>query len=172
MADMNKRGASDCDDCDDCESGERGERGKRGHRGHRGHDGHDGHDGTTGPTGPTGSSATGPTGPAGATGPASSGTPIIAAALVNGQPAGDGFVSNKGFASYVRTGPGQWQLALAGTPPPDANCIVNVTLDTLLSNEVNVVAGVVVGVVGIFIYTPTGTVFRDARFYVTVTDNR
>ena len=68
MADMNKRGASDCDDCDDCESGERGERGKRGHRGHRGHDGHDGHDGTTGPTG-TSDGPTGPTGAAGTLGP-------------------------------------------------------------------------------------------------------
>ena len=65
MADINKRGASDCDG-EGGERGERGERGKRGKRGERGesgergeqgergHDGKDGHDGATGATGATG----------------------------------------------------------------------------------------------------------------------
>ncbi len=82
-----------------------GESGPRGHRGHRGYEG-----------------STGPTGPAG------SGLSIIAAALVNGEPPGDGFISNEGFSTYTRVGPGQYQLALAGTPPPNINCVVNVTL--------------------------------------------
>ena len=186
MSDMNKRGP-DCDD--DCESGERGKRGKRGHRGHRGHDGHDGNDGSTGstgptgpsdgptgPTGPTGSSATGPTGPGGATGPASSGLPIIAAAQVDGQPAGDGFLSNNGFASYLRTAPGQYQLTLAGAPPPDINCVVTATLNTLLTATVNVVTGVLGGIVFVQIYAgapqPGNPVFQDARFNVVVTNNQ
>lgn len=201
MSDMNKRGPADCEDGEGehGERGERGERGRRGHRGHRGRDGRDGRDGATGPTGPAGSGSgtgfTGPSGPAGtpgstgatgapgstgATGPTGSsgsgGAPIIAAALVNGVPAGDGFVSQRGFSSYTRTSAGQYRLALAGTPPPDANCVVNVTLATALTNTVNVVAGVVGGVVTVLIYAgaplPNSPVFQDARFNVIVTDDR
>lgn len=95
---------------------------------------------------------------------------------MNGQPAGDGFISQRGFSSYTRTGPGQYQLALAGTPPPDANCVVNVTLNTLLSATVNLVGGMLGGVVFVSIYAgspqPSSPVFQDARFNVIVTDDR
>ena len=189
MSDMNKRGPDDCEDGEGGEDGERGERGRRGHRGHRGRDGHDGAIGSTGPTGiasaatdttgPTGSTGpTGPTGSIGPTGPLSEGggIPIVAAALVEGRQPGDGFLSNRGFLSYTRTGPGQYQLALAGTPPPDANCVVNVTLFTLLTNTVNLTGGVLGGVVFVSIYggnpLPGNPVFQDARFNVIVTDDR
>ena len=83
MADMNKRGASDCDDeCGD--SGERGERGKRGKRGHDGHDGKDGHDGRDGDTGPTGPGGAGFTGPRGAEGPEGPEGPAGADSTVTG----------------------------------------------------------------------------------------
>ena len=172
MADSSKRGP-DCDN--DCERGERGERGKRGQRGR---DGKDGRDGSTGPTGFTG--FTGPagfTGFTGPTGPASpSGTaPIIAAALVNGQPPGDGFVSSSGFTSYTRTGPGQYELVLAGTPPPDINCIVNVTLffnGAVAPVNATVAGGVLGGIVIVAISDAAGTGFVDAVFNVIVTDNR
>lgn len=188
MSDMNKRGPDDCEDGE----GERGERGKRGKRGHRGHDGHDGHDGATGPTGAAGTAtgstgSTGPTGPtgssgtAGTTGPtgpanAGGGAPIIASALVKGQPPGDGFVTSRGFLSYTRIGSGDYRLTLAGTPPPDNNCVVNVTLATLLTNTVNVVASVGGGVVFVRIYggnpLPGNPVFTDADFNIIVTDDR
>ncbi len=199
MSDISKRAGDD-----DCDGGERGRRGKRGPRGDDGRDGDTGptgptgpSNGPTGPTGPTGStgptgptgstgptgftgstgpSETGPTGPVGATGPASSGLPIVAAALVNGQPAGDGFISNNGFTSYLRTGPGQYQLALAGTPPPDINCVVTATLNVLLTATVNIVTQVAGGVVFISVYAgapqPGNPVFQDARFNIVVTNNQ
>jgi len=144
----------DCDD--DCE-GERGKRGKRGHRGHRGHDGHDGATGATGPTGP------------------SDGSPIIAAALVNGVPPGDGFLSSSGFTTYTRTGLGQYELVLAGTPPPDINCIVNVTLffnGAVAPVNATVAGGVLGGIVFVIISDASGIGFLDSPFNVIVTDNR
>jgi len=156
MSDISKRGGSDCDE---------GERGRRGPRGH---------DGATGPTGPAGT-ATGTTGPTGASSEGG-GAPIIATALVDGRPPGDGFITSRGFGPYNRVGPGQYQLTLAGTPPPDTNCVVNVTLNTALSDTVNVVAGVSGGVVTVLIYAgipiPSSPVFQDARFNVIVTDDR
>lgn len=95
---------------------------------------------------------------------------------MNGQPAGDGFLSNNGFTTYLRTGPGQYQLALAGTPPPDVNCVVAVTLNSLPTATLNVAAGVAAGVVFVSIYAgapqPGNPVFQDARFNVVVTNNQ
>ena len=95
----------------------------------------------TGPTGPTGS--TGPTGPTGPTGTGAR-IPVIAAAfvetLVSTPPV---FLSNKGFVSVTMPTTGDYFLRLAGTPPPDANCVVEVS--ALVANnggfipEVNVV---------------------------------
>jgi len=95
---------------------------------------------------------------------------------VDGSPPGDGFISSRGFLSYIRTGPGQYQLALPVIRPPDINCVVNVTLGTALVDTVNIVSGVAGGVVNVLIYggapLPGNPVFQDARFSVIVTDDR
>jgi hypothetical protein len=151
VADINIR----IPDCDDDDGGERGERGKRGHRGH---------DGATGPTGPGG---TGPTGPAGPIG-----LPTFAAALVDGVTASptEGFLSNSGFSSYFRLGIGQYRLGFAGSPPPDVNCIINVTSATVFAVSVSE-SGFMSG--GFVIVTfEQGNTPIDAVFNITVTDNR
>lgn len=109
----------------------------------------------------------------GPTGPESSGAPIVAAALVNGVPLGDGYVSSTGFGPYTRTGPGQYSLQLLGTPPPDANCVVNVTIfSPIFTAPVNVSAGVLGGFVIVNLFNTGLAVFVDARFNVIVTDDR
>jgi Collagen triple helix repeat (20 copies) len=146
--------------------GLRGPRGERGERGHRGHDGSTGPTGSTGPSGSaTSTGATGPTGPAGL------GSPIIAAARVNGN-LGGGFFSNKGFASITRNSAGNYSLPLAGTPPPDNNAIVNVTINTAFSTSVVAAAFVSGGVVQVQLLAEPGGGGIDGNFYVTVTDNR
>ena len=170
------------------ERGKRGKRGKRGHRGHRGHDGRDGHDGgdggtgPTGPTGPTGltgatgltggTGVTGVTGVTGATGPASSGFPIIAAALVDGTTgipvgglAGTGF----SFAGHVPLS-GSYFLTLANPPALDSDAIVNVTLADKVGTPIAITAFVLGGQVNVLIYDPTTALPVDVDFYVTVTD--
>ncbi len=126
----------------DCDDdGERGERGRRG---------------PTGPTGPAGPSV----------------LPTIAAALVDGITGSptEGFLSNRGFTSYVRLGIGQYQLGLAAPQPPDVNCIINVTSATVFLVEVHE-SGFMSG--GFVIVTfEQGNTQIDAVFNITVTDNR
>jgi hypothetical protein len=156
MADIKKVAGSD---------GEHGERGPRGPRGERGKHGERGDRGPTGSTGPTGAGSTGPTG---ATGPANSGGSVIASAFADGVN-GD-FFTSKGFGTFTKNSTGNYSLPLAGSPPPDENCVVNVTLSTEFSNAVNIVAGVSSGVVNVLVFSPPGTA-ADSRFYVTVVND-
>lgn len=158
--------------------GSRGPRGERGHRGPTGPTGPSGSGatgptgpgvGSTGPTGSTGSTgATGSTGSTGATGPASSGQPTIASAFVNGP--GGAYFTSKGFGALTKVGTGDYSLPLSGSPPPDENNIVNVTLATELANAANIVVGVTAGVVNVLIFSPPGTP-ADSRFYITVVND-
>jgi len=179
--------------------GKRGPRGHDGHDGRDGRDGDPGATGPTGPssiggrgptgpvgatgstgrtglgsTGPTGPCCTGPTGPAGGGGTGSSGiAPIIAAAFVDGveNSSTEGFLTNHGFSSYVRSGEGQYQLALSSPPAdPDTNCLVHVT-DA--SGSIVTVGAQVngSGTVFVFIQSPLLIAGYDSRFYITVYDN-
>jgi hypothetical protein len=163
------------DNADDCE---RGKRGKRGERGSAGPTGLTGSIGSTGPTGPTGSisTATGPTGPTGphsgtgATGPTGPGSsPIIAAAIYNGATAT--IISQKGFGAFVKISTGIYEISIAGTPPPNANCVVNCTTTDAFQSFESVVA---VGVVHIEIFNQMGqtAVHADTTIHVTVMDDR
>lgn len=179
MADSKTRGLA----CEEPE-GPRGPRGHRGHQGHHGDPGETGPTGSTGSTGPTGpgtgatgptgaTGATGPTGATGATGPTSSGLPVIAAAFVdgrNGQPT-EGFVTNNGFATYTRAANGQYSLALAGTPPPDDNCVVLCTNLGAPGGSAFIQARVLAGAVLVFLQDTAG-VTSDGLFYVAVIDDR
>jgi hypothetical protein len=166
---------------DDC--GERGERGPRGHRGHRGETGPTGSTGPTGPTGPTGTgltgptgptSATGPTGPTGSvgpigpTGPAVSGIPVIAAAFCNGF--GGSYFSSKGFGPFNKLGTGSYVLPLAGSPPPDINCVASFTNNSPTSSPLAVATQVSGGSVTITV--TSGGVPVDTNFYVIVVNDQ
>ncbi len=87
---------------------------------------------------------------------------------------GSGFITQRGFTTFTRNSPGDYSLVLAGTPPPDNNCVVNVTLRTLFSVPVVFRAIVAAGVVRVqFFNTATGQQgFADADFNVIVTDDR
>jgi hypothetical protein len=130
-------------------------------RGPRGPRGHEGREGPTGPTGPASTGSTGSTGPAGD-------QSVIASAFADGIN-GD-FFTSKGFGAFTKNSTGSYSLPLAGSPPPDENCVVNVTLGTVFSNAVNVVAGVSSGKVNVFVFSPPGTP-ADSRFYVTVVND-
>lgn len=100
---------------------------------------------------------------------------MIAAALVNGQVGqpNEGFITQKGFTTYTRLAAGQYALQLAGTPPPEDNCIVNVTINSPTGGGSITGAAVLVGGivrVGLFFQPLQQTL--DGRFYVTVVDNR
>jgi hypothetical protein len=108
---------------------ERGERGEHGERGRQGPTGPAG-SGSSGSTGPAGSSgSTGPAGSTGPTGPAGSGSSTIAAALVDGRSVSPGFITQRGFTTFSHPATGVYDLGLIA-PPPDNNCVVNVTLRT------------------------------------------
>lgn len=92
-----------------------------------------------------------------------------AVANCNGQSVGGGFVSSRGFSSFVRTNTGRYSLTLAGDPPTDDNCIPVVTLATNSSVGIAVATTVVAGVVEVFISAEPGGAGIDANFYVTVT---
>ena len=155
----------------DCEGAERGERGKRGHRGHRGHDGDDGDDGSTGstgPTGPTGSGSTGPTGTGstGPTGPTGSEGSNLILALAN-VAANGAFSSQSGFLSSVQTGTGQYDLTLAGVPPPDANIIPVVTINTPNGEGLGI-ASVAGGVIQVQTWNVPTDTLADVAFFIIV----
>src|SRR3982751_2139744 len=96
-------GCSQCCDDSSCDCRER-----RGHRGHRGPTGPTGLTGLTGPTGPSGPS--GPAGPTGPTGPGSVGLSTIAGALCTGIGLTPGFVSQRGFTTFVRNSTGDYSI--------------------------------------------------------------
>lgn len=102
---------------------------------------------------------------------------VIAAAQCDGQVVGGGFITQRGFSGFVHAGTGEYSLTLAGNPPPDNNCIVNVTLFNqgglaTLDVAVNVTAKVSGGVVEVFIYNPVPSPAGvNSNFYVTVTNN-
>lgn len=74
----------------------------------------------------------------------------------------------------MRLGVGSYQIGLDAPAPPDDNCIVNITLNTAFSTPINIVAQVAGGSVFVTIITPTTipTGTADARFYITVVDDR
>jgi hypothetical protein len=104
-----------------------------------------------------------------------SGLPVIAAAFVDGRAAEptEGFVTSSGFAvgGYTRTASGQYSLALAGTPPPDNNCVVLCTSFGAGGGSFFTQARVTGGAVKVFTQD-TGGVTNDGLFYVAVLDNR
>lgn len=94
--------------------------------------------------------------------------PHNASARVNGLGVGAGFITNQGFSAFVRNSDGNYSLTLAGSPPPDDNCIVNVTSN---SGLFVVLATVTAGVVAVFTAAPTTGTLTDCNFYITVVDN-
>jgi hypothetical protein len=110
-------------------------------------------------TSPTG--ATGPTGPGG--------SPVIAAAIYDGATAT--IISTKGLQGFIKLGVGIYEATLTGTPPPNANCVVNVTTTTARDPFVSVIGA---GVVHIETFNTFGqTAFRDdTTVHITVMDDR
>lgn len=115
-----------------------------------------------GPRGPRGHE--GPRGPTGSAGD----QPIIASAFADG--VNGVFFTSKGFGAFTKNSTGNYTLPLAGSPPPDINCVVNVTLSTEFANAANVVVGVASGKVNVLVFSPPGTP-ADSRFYVTVVND-
>jgi hypothetical protein len=69
--------------------------------------------------------------------------------------------------------PGSYQLGLAGVPPPDNNCVVNVTLRTAFAKPVMIATGVILGgVVQVVFFSTDDATTIDGDFYITVTDDR
>jgi hypothetical protein len=62
---------------------------------------------------------------------------------------------------------GQYNLTLAGTPPPEVNWIVNATVS--INSPTTVVVAVGANIISVFLYQ--GTTLVDIPFFITVTDN-
>lgn len=100
--------------------------------------------------------------------PTSPNGPHPASALVKS----NAYVTSKGFSGGLgHSATGRYQLTLAGTPPPDNNCIPVVTLATNFSVAVSVSVTVASGVVDVFISSEPGGAGIDGDFYVSVTSN-
>jgi len=91
--------------------------------------------------------------------------------LVDGSDPGGSFMSSTGFTTYTRTGPGSYELGLAGTPPADGFCVVNVTLLDAVGVPVNASAFVLGGVVFVTLLQVPGAGGIDSRFNIIVTND-